>query len=75
MPLISSPSIFIAYLTLIRVMKYNVRLCDLLLAGTTETFPRAIVAWKSIVKKLPFLLVPLRKKILSKLQNDTVFVV
>ena len=75
MPLISSPSIFIAYLTLIRVMKYNVRLCDLLLAGTTETFPRAIVAWKSIVKKSTFFSCSSLEKILLKLQNDTVFVV
>ena len=33
----------ITYLFLIRVIKYDVRLSDLLLAGATETFPRAIL--------------------------------
>ena len=71
MPKISSPSIFTTYLTLIRVIKYNVRLCDLLLVGATETFPKAIVAQKFIVKTSTISSCSSLEQVLLKLQNDS----
>ena len=63
-------SIFITYLTLIRVIKCTRVICCWQ-EPWKHSLPRAIIVWKSIAKKLSFILF-IRKCSPIKLQNDTV---